>query len=248
MEMFLPKEKFPSSYQHLALYTGNIVKSVIGRNSVLDKKTNMEILDAINNTLDYGDRLNYRYYKDTKLVEIPDLRSSSKIDPEDRDHVEITAKLFYLDSVGQETYADEAWDHLNKLLDINHIDTLITSNNRYWKSLENLVNLGKVQNLGVTDLSRHDLEDFLNQVEIKPKINHIHVGECCHMPLDLIQLAKDKHIELLHNGDCTTILKTCELTHLLQKYDLVRDEVFIPRWVLKYTVFIRSRNIVTDKG
>lgn len=63
-----------------------------------------------------------------------------------------------------------------------------------------------MQNLGVTDLSRPDLEEFLKQVEIKPKINHIHVGECNNMPLDLIQLAKDKHVELLHNGDCTSRL------------------------------------------
>lgn len=106
--------------------------------------------------------------------------------------------------MAQERYADEALEHLYKLLDVHSIDTLITSNTIHWKSLENLVNSGKVQNLGVTELNRHDLEDFLNKVEIKPKMNHIHVGECNHMPIDLIQLAKDKQIELLHHVDCNS--------------------------------------------
>lgn len=101
-------ENLEASVQQLALYTGNILKSVSGRNSV-NKKTNMEvskcydnlnikqvtltlnkILEAIRDTLNYGDNLNYGYDNNTKLIETPNLRSSSRIDPKDRDHVEIT--------------------------------------------------------------------------------------------------------------------------------------------------------------
>lgn len=42
--MSLQSKQFPSEFQHLALYTGNIMKtSVGGRNSVFHKKTNMEV-------------------------------------------------------------------------------------------------------------------------------------------------------------------------------------------------------------
>lgn len=114
--MTLESEKFPSDIQHLALYTGNIMTtSVGGRNSIFHEKTNKEvsmccnhlifrtsnlnfknkILEAIDDTLDYSDRLNYRYYKDTKLLEVPDLRTSSRINPKDRDHMEITGMQLY---------------------------------------------------------------------------------------------------------------------------------------------------------
>jgi glutamate--cysteine ligase regulatory subunit len=100
--------------------------------------------------------------------------------------------------------------HLHNLLNVTHIDTLIVSDNKStppiacWKSLEELVKSSQVRKLGVTDLDRNDLEIFLNSgIEIKPVIDHVHVGECCNMPQDLIQLAKEKGIELLHNSDCT---------------------------------------------
>lgn len=96
--------------------------------------------------------------------------------------------------------------HLHKLLNVTHIDTLIVSDTTCWKSLEALVKSSQVKKLGVTDLDHDHLNLFLNHhdIDIPPVINHVHVDECCHnMPQDLIQLAKEKKIELLHHSDCT---------------------------------------------
>ncbi|CAO3648446.1 unnamed protein product [Mucor hiemalis] len=207
-------EDFPSDFETLILYTGNVMKtSVGGRNSVFHKKSNFEILAAINDTLNFGftKRLNYRYYPENKLLEVPDLRLGSRIDPEDRNDIEVTAKLFYLDTKEKETYAEEALESLRKLLDITHIDTLILSENKSspscWKTVENLVKSSKVHNLGVTDLDYDNLKTFLNSgIELKPVVDHVHVGECCNMPQNLIQLGKEQGIELLHNNDCTSKL------------------------------------------
>lgn len=183
----------------------------------------------------------------------------------------LLAKLFYLDTNGKETYAEEALESLHKLLDVTHIETLILSENKSspscWKTVENLVKSSQVHNLGVTDLDYENLKNFLNSgIEIKPVVDHIHVDECCNMPQRLIQLAKEQGIELLHNNDCTSklqnaclcntdlfllsaILKEDDLTDLLKRYELLqKDAVFKPRWVLKYNVFNNPRHIVVDKG
>ena len=114
-----------------------------------------------------------------------------------------------MDNHLKETFAQEALDCLYKLLNISHVDTLIVSENKLapscWPSLEQLVKSDQVHKLGVTDLNYADLKAFLDSnIEIKPSINHVHVGECNNMPVDLLHLAKEKKIELLHNNDCTS--------------------------------------------
>lgn len=55
------------------------------------------MVQAISDTLDtslYGsDKPSFRYYTESELLEVPDLRLSSRIRPEDRNDVEVTGKL-----------------------------------------------------------------------------------------------------------------------------------------------------------
>lgn len=51
-------------------------------------------MQAISDTLDISlhgsDKPSFRYYTEAQLLEVPDLRLSSRIHPDDRDDVEVT--------------------------------------------------------------------------------------------------------------------------------------------------------------
>ncbi|KAI8137708.1 hypothetical protein BJV82DRAFT_335311 [Fennellomyces sp. T-0311] len=248
------------SFKHLALYTGNVMRtSVAGRSKAINKKSNTELLNAIDDTLHTslgGAEPSFRYYDEQSLLEVPDLRSRSRIFPEDRNDVEITAKLFYLGKDGPTTCIDSAVQHLQKLLGVDSIDTFIVSFGRSsaasiasaWQYLEALYDQGTLAKLGVADFSDEQLKSILSDssVRVKPSINQINVGQCCSMPSAMIDLARQHQVELLHNGDCADILDSESLTALLQKHHL--RATVRPQWVIKYHVFVHCRSIVTDKG
>jgi glutamate--cysteine ligase regulatory subunit len=53
-----------------------------------------KLVQAISDTLDISlngpDKPSFRYYTETELLEVPDLRLSSRIHPDDRNDVEVT--------------------------------------------------------------------------------------------------------------------------------------------------------------
>ncbi|KAI9472880.1 hypothetical protein BDB00DRAFT_861574 [Zychaea mexicana] len=252
------------SFKHLTLYTGNVMRtSVAGRSKALSKKSNTELITAIDDTLYASldrDEPSFRYHEQESLLEVPDLRSRSRILPEDRNDVEVTAKLFYL---GQQqnnnnvaSYIRSGVQHLQKVLGVDAIDTFIVSFGGRsesitpaWQQLEVLHQrnhtLGK---LGVADFSQEQLESILSNpaVTVKPSINQINVGQCCNMPSAMIELAKQHNIELLHNGDRADILDIESLSALLRKHNV--HATVAPQFVIKYHVFVKCRSVVSDKG
>lgn len=51
------------------------------------------ISDTLKVSLHSADKPSFRYYTETELLEVPDLRLSSRIHPDDRENVEVTGKM-----------------------------------------------------------------------------------------------------------------------------------------------------------
>ncbi|CAO3635489.1 unnamed protein product [Mucor hiemalis] len=267
----MPSQHFPEqvsvpNFKQLVLYTGNVMRTAPASPKHWNKKSNAELVQAISDTLKVSlqstDKPSFRYYTETELLEVPDLRLSSRIHPDDRDDVEVTAKLFYLDrcSEYQVSHIDKAIHHLQQLLNVQTIDTFIVSFDtdespvsvhKAWKDLEVYVENGKIHNLGLSDFDFLSLSEFLNKndLKVKPSFNQVHVDQCCSLPQDLIELGKKEDIEMTFNGDTTEILSTEALTTLLNTHGVINQTKNIkPRWVLKYNVFFKCRSVVADKG
>ncbi|KAG0193537.1 hypothetical protein DFQ28_004657 [Apophysomyces sp. BC1034] len=187
---------FPD-FKKIVLYTGNVM-----RNGVAGE-------DTLRNSLQVS-APSFRYYSNEQLLEVPDLRLGG-ITPENRGQVEVTAKLFYLhqsDIYPASHIVEEALEHLKKILRVSLIDTFIVSANTettraIWPELEAQHSNGSLGKLGLTNFAHEELSGFLRDqdVKVKPKINQVNVGQCCNMPIELIRLAKENNVELLHNGD-----------------------------------------------
>lgn len=269
----MPSQHFPDQavvpdFKQLVLYTGNVMltSTTATAGKHWNKKSNTELVKAISDTLDISlngpDKPSFRYYTEAELLEVPDLRLSSRIHPDDRNDVEVTAKLFYLDPCHeyQPSHIDKAIHHLQQLLDVKSIDTFIvsfdadgsaSSVDKAWKDLEVYHEKGVIQKLGLADFDYQTLTDFLNKedLKVKPSIDQVHVDQCCSLPQDLIRLGKEHGIELTFNGDTTEILTTEALSTLLSNHGVVNDKTNVnPRWVLKYNVFFKCRSVVADKG
>ncbi|CEP08514.1 hypothetical protein [Parasitella parasitica] len=255
----MPSQHFPDqiivpSFKQLVLYTGNVMltSTTATAGKHWNKKSNTELVQAISDTLDISlkgtDKPSFRYYTETELLEVPDLRLSSRIHPDDRNDVEVTAKLFYLDGCSeyQPSHIDKAINHLQQLLNVKSIDTFIvsfdaddsaSSVSKAWKDLEAYHERGVISKLGLADFDYQTLTNFLNKkdLKVKPCVDQVHFDQCCSLPQDLIRLGKEHGIEMTFNGDTTEILTTDALSTLLSNHNVVKEKT-------------RCRSVVADKG
>lgn len=253
-------------FKQLVLYTGNVMRtSIVSRNKPQPKKSNTELIYAIEDTIKsslYQGLPSYRYFSAESLLEVPDLRHNSIISLDDREDVEVTAKLFYLnDDILYPSYVDQSIGLLRKLLNVDFIDTFVLSTpssslslsngfSNIWKTLESYYEQGAINHLGVSEFSEEQLDQLLNDsnLHVKPSINQVHYS-CCEMPNSMLTLAKKNNVDLVYTGDCTNILSQKEFSTLLQTNGLINENKSMsPRWVLKYDVFVKGRSVVADKG
>ncbi|KAI8327794.1 hypothetical protein BC941DRAFT_446330 [Chlamydoabsidia padenii] len=250
-------------FKQLILYTGNVMRTSIASRTKLQKKTsNTELISAIDDTLMTSlqgqDVPSYRHFSDESLLEVPDLRHNSIISIDDRDDVEVTAKLFYTTDFLYPSDVDKSIKLLQKLLGVTTIDTFVLSSalssspsvKKTWKSLEAYYHEGVIHKLGVSDFSEQQLTDVLENPDfsVKPSVNQVNYN-CCELPASMVELAKQNGVALLYTLDCKQILSRQELTGLTQQAGLINEKSSMgPRWVLKYDVFVKNRSVVADKG
>ncbi|CAB4401184.1 unnamed protein product [Rhizophagus irregularis] len=174
-------------------------------------------------------------------------------------------------------YVAQSIYHLFKVLGINTIDTFIvyfnglifnysdevdgsSSNNNFTKSdFDNLIKVwtelekfhvnNRIHKLGVSEFTKNRLESFINAVEISPKVNQINIIDCNNG--EILEFAKKNDIELLTHRDPTVILPSKTFQNIIEetntnKISLNND--LLPRWVLKYSVMIKCRGVVANKG
>lgn len=123
-----------------------------------------------------------------------------------------------------------------------------------WKKLSELRQSGRIGRLGVAEFSKQQLEILtaLATAEgvnaLAPEINQVNLQDCCVLPRDLINYAKEQGIELLTHGDAVEILPKNTFTALLQPHLPGAAASLTPNFVLKYSAFITSRGLVAKKG
>lgn len=205
---------------------------------------------------------------------------------------DITAKLFFLTNAPaseRAQHAREALDLTLKELRVPGVDLLVVSypgmsfdgdceweadkinaaqgddesEHAAWLAVEELHRLGLVKNLGIAEFGSEKLARFLKRVQVRPTVDQINIKNCCNVPPPLVELAKEKNIELLVHSDCTDILPKGTLRELLgqglQGAGILADPDapqagpglrgdLTPQWVIKYTAVVRDRGVIENKG
>ncbi|KAF9910648.1 hypothetical protein EC991_005954 [Linnemannia zychae] len=122
-----------------------------------------------------------------------------------------------------------------------------------WKRLSELRQSGKIGRLGVSEFSKQQLEILKTAATkvgaVVPEINQVNLQDCCVLPKGLIEYAKAEGIELLTHGDSSDILPRSTLASLLQPHLAATSASLLePNYVLKYSVLISSRGLISRKG
>lgn len=82
-----------------------------------------------------------------------------------------------------------------------NIDEVITNLKPFWPGCENYVNKKKICFLGTSDLNLEQLKEFYEFPNIKPFSTQVNLEDCCDIPDDLANFAKEKSIQLLTHND-----------------------------------------------
>ncbi|CAG8535314.1 5265_t:CDS:2 [Scutellospora calospora] len=226
------------------IYTGNVMKQA-NINTFKD-----ELASCLENSLKnvYS---SYNIDQTRGILEIPSVYSQYKL--KDRSDFEITAKLFYLPSsstspdnpsIPPPSYISQSLYLLFRLLVLSDFEKLA----EVWKELESHYRNDRIKKLGVSEFTKNRFERFLDVVEIPPKIDQINVKGCCDLPRQMIGYAKEHDIELLTHRDPTNVLPSATFQKILKNTKFSFNSELLPRWVLKYSVLIKCREVVANKG
>lgn len=124
-------------------------------------------------------------------------------------------------------HSPQPWKEVNQ-----SDDRYFEGNIQAWKALEAAYKEGKVRAIGVSNFLREDLENLLENTEIKPMVNQVlcHIGNT---PLELIEFCQSKEIKVeayspIGHG---AILNRKDVKAIATKYD-----VSVAQLSLKYAL------------
>ncbi|WP_185937659.1 aldo/keto reductase [Enterococcus avium] len=124
-------------------------------------------------------------------------------------------------------HSPQPWKEVNQ-----SDDRYFEGNIQAWKALEAAYKAGKVRAIGVSNFLREDLENLLENTEIKPMVNQVlcHIGNT---PLELIEFCQSKEIQVeayspIGHG---AILNRKDVKAIATKYD-----VSVAQLSLKYAL------------
>ncbi|TIB04143.1 hypothetical protein E3P92_00509 [Wallemia ichthyophaga] len=233
--------------------------------SVTQESNNLELLDALYDTLDSTDVADSE-----RQLNIPSHPRREPSLSEHRTNYEVTAKLFVTDpdySKWNKKTLNDAFECLHRTTSLGSVDSLIFSFNglcddtsdssdrldaaaRIWKSLT--PEFPHTQ-LGVADFGPIELDKLIAKIKDtarQPQTTQISLSDCCEPPSELVKTAKQHDVELTAHPDIHDILSPAELAAAFnrnQSHQLDEKSVGID-WVLKYTVVAHGRAVVADKG
>lgn len=211
---------------------------------------------------------------------------------EDPSQYDITVKVFFLptsDLPSRAAYTREALSLVLRELHVPSVSLLIVSfpdmsfeGDSEWQAdkrnasqgnddeelatwaqaVEPLHDEGLVRQLGLAEFGSEKLARFLEGVRIKPAVDQINIKNCCNVPPPLVELAREKGIELFVHSDCTDVLPKGTLRELLGQgvrgAGVLADPAegvdeglrgdLTPQWVVKYTAVVRDRGVIENKG
>ncbi len=103
-----------------------------------------------------------------------------------------------------------------------------------WKTLESLMDTGKVKAIGVSNFMVHHLNELLNDCKIIPVVNQIELHPY-HYRKDLIDFCISHNIQIEAYSPLTkgNLLNNTELEELTSKYNKTQAQILI-RWNLQH--------------
>ncbi|XP_077309016.1 glutamate--cysteine ligase regulatory subunit [Lithobates pipiens] len=251
-----------STAHTLILHTGNLMNW--GR---LKKKCPVapgeELGDCIRITLsEWSSKASHEHIQDSsQTLECAVNQALETINPEEREEMKVSVKLFVLDS-GLSSIG-HAVDMACSTLAVGQLDSVIIAPppledgvvltlehlQPYWRELESLVQDNKVVAIGTSDLDKPLLEQLYLWAQIKPSSNQVNLASCCIMPPDLTAFAKEFDIQLLTHSDSKEILSEESFQEVLRDSVEGSDaDAWSPVWVLRYSVIVKTRGIIKSKG
>ncbi|CAJ0767052.1 12963_t:CDS:10 [Entrophospora sp. SA101] len=122
--------------------------------------------------------------------------------------------------------------------------------------LEKLYDDRYIGKLGVSEFNMNRLKKLIDATKVQPKIDQINIKNLCSVSRELIEFGKKNDVELLTHSDSdenfhkiikgyTDSMKKATTDKVLDGSD---ENEYVPQWVIKYSVEIKCRGIVANKG
>ncbi|XP_002732117.1 glutamate--cysteine ligase regulatory subunit-like [Saccoglossus kowalevskii] len=218
----------------------------------------ISLLATLNSWFKHTDRDSL---KNLQTVECFDYKYIEKIPEAERYTLKLTVKLFVCNV--EPELMRQAVDRVCLELGVTKIDLLLLSMPEkpfeedltiehfkpLWIMLETLVDEGKIEALGVSDLDKIMLEQLFIWSKVKPSINQVNLQSCCVMPPEMTEFAKENEIQLLTHSDPKEILPPKVFRDVLSETCHPDDGAnWFPSWILRYSVLIKQRGIIKTKG
>ncbi|KAJ7395296.1 Glutamate--cysteine ligase regulatory subunit [Pitangus sulphuratus] len=227
----------------LTLQTGNLLNWGCLRKKC-PSTPGEEVRDCIQKTLtEWSSKIGQDLNQETlEVLECTVAQAIEKINPEERDELKVSAcsalGVAQLDSVIIAPPPIEDGTNLS-----------LAYLQPYWQELENLVQNKKIVAIGTSDLDKTLLEQLYLWAQVKPSSNQVNLASCCVMPPDLTAFAKERDIQLLTHNDPKELLCEASFQEVLQEsIQNVKASEWIPLWLLRYSVIVKSRGIIKSKG
>nr|XP_056723692.1 glutamate--cysteine ligase regulatory subunit [Euleptes europaea] len=222
-----------------------------------------ELRDCIKKTLnEWSSKISLDLIQEMpKILECTLAQAIEKINPEERDELKVSAKLFIAGS--NSSSIREAVNMTCSALGVDQLDSVIIAPpptedginlsleylQPYWAELENLVQNKKIVAIGTSDLDKAMLEELFLWAQVKPSSNQVNLASCCVMPPDLTAFAKEFDIQLLTHNDPKELLCEASFQGALQEsIPECHVHEWTPLWLLRYSVIVKSRGIIKSKG
>ncbi|XP_031470581.1 glutamate--cysteine ligase regulatory subunit isoform X1 [Phasianus colchicus] len=245
----------------LNLQTGNLLSWGCGRKKC-PATPSEEVRDCIQKTLtEWSSKVGDQNQEMAEVLECTIAQAVEKMNPEERDELKVTAKLFIVGS--NSSSIRDAVDMACSSLGVAQLDSVIIAPppiedgtnlsleylQPYWQELETLVENKKIVAIGTSDLDKTLLEQLYVWAQVKPSSNQVNLASCCVMPPDLTAFAKQFDIQLLTHNDPKELLCEASFQEVLQEsIQNVKAREWIPLWILRYSVIVKSRGIIKSKG
>uniref|UniRef100_A0A8D1P6H7 GCS light chain n=1 Tax=Sus scrofa TaxID=9823 RepID=A0A8D1P6H7_PIG len=180
-----------------------------------------------------------------------------KINPDEREEMKVSAKLFIVGS-NSSSSTKSAVDMACSVLGVAQLDSVIIASppvedgvhlslehlQPYWEELQDLVQSKKIVAIGTSDLDKTQLEQLYQWAQVKDVVTRafheepVFYGLCC-----------DRVIVIARGGHHGKLLSEASFQEALQESipDIEAHE-WVPLWLLRYSVIVKSRGIIKSKG
>ncbi|KAL8612762.1 hypothetical protein ACOMHN_033433 [Nucella lapillus] len=249
----------------LEVRTGNIVNW-----DRLKRKPNQnpttELMECITTTvkkhLEACNKTELQYVKYLECVDAQHQQQQQQSIQDERGELKVIVKLFICSEQTPEVVV-EAINKVITELNASFVETVLLSLSMfdseeeitveriqpYWQALESMVDQKRVFSIGVSDLDKSKLAQLYSMAKVKPSIDQVNLANCCVMPKDLTEYAKQVDIQLQTHNDPPELLPSSNLKEAVRHCGTEQDSAgWSTLWVARYSVLVKCRGIIKSKG